>query len=188
MSNEYVFLRHALTKIDSSKPAEQWELAEEGIRNITELVQSGVFDDIDIIVASAEMKAFQTAHFVKERIEKEISQMIEFNELNRGFSYLSSKEEYEKKVSIALLNIDKSINDWESAKSTLDRFLQGIENLNKKFSNKKILVVCHGINLSLYFAHLLKIPEKQLFARWKNLEFCAWGIVKKKEVVRDIVY
>ena len=187
MNNEFVFLRHALTKIDLAKPADQWELAEEGIKNITVLVQSGVFDGIDIIIASAEKKAYQTAHFVAERLNKEITQMAEFNELNRGFSSLASKEEYEKRVELALLNKDEINTGWETAKSTLNRFLKGVEKLNKKFSNKKIFIVCHGINLSLYFAELLQISNFQLFSRWKKLEFCAWGIVKNNLVMKDIV-
>ncbi len=187
MSNDFIFLRHALTKIDPSIPADQWELSEEGIKSIQEIVESGVFDAVDIIIASAEKKALQSASFIANRLNKKIITKASFNELNRGFSYQASKSEYEEKVGKALTNKGESIDNWESAKSTLDRFLEGVKIVNQEYSNKKILVVCHGINLSLYFAHLLQIPDNQLFPRWKNLEFCAWGLVKNKRVVRDIV-
>lgn len=98
MSNEFIFLRHALTKIDPSKPADKWELSEEGIKNIKEIVESGVFDDVDIIIASAEKKAKQTASYIANRVNKEILTEASFNELKRGFSYLSSKKEYENKI------------------------------------------------------------------------------------------
>ena len=104
MNNKFIFLRHALTKIDPSKPADQWELSEEGIKGIKEIVNTGVFDDIDLIVSSAEKKAIQTGTFIAERLGKEIIIDANFNELNRGFSYQASKEEYEKKVKKALLN------------------------------------------------------------------------------------
>ncbi|MHA1954074.1 MAG: histidine phosphatase family protein [Candidatus Heimdallarchaeaceae archaeon] len=187
MSNKFIFLRHALTKIDPSRPADQWELSEEGIKNIKEIVMSGVFDDVDVIIASAEKKAIQTASYIANKLVKEIVADACFNELNRGFSFQASKREYDKKVEKALMNREKCIDNWESANSTLDRFLKGISILDQDYSNKKILVVCHGINLSLYFAHLLQIPENLIFPRWKNLEFCAWGIVISKKVVKDIV-
>ncbi|MCG3220451.1 MAG: histidine phosphatase family protein [Candidatus Heimdallarchaeota archaeon] len=187
MSNEFIFLRHALTKIDPSKPADQWELSEEGIRNIKEIVLSGVFDNVDLIIASAENKAIQTASYIANKIDKKIVTEASFNELNRGFSFKVNKNEYDKIVEKALIHWEECIDSWESARSTLDRFLEGVKIVNQEYSDKKIIVVCHGINLSLYFAHLLNIPDNQLFLRWKNLEFCAWGIVKNKKVVIDIV-
>ncbi|NPD88414.1 MAG: histidine phosphatase family protein [Asgard group archaeon] len=187
MSNEFIFLRHALTNVDLSKPADQWDLSEEGIKNIKEKVQSGVFDDIEIIISSAEKKALQTASFIAKKLDKKIKSNASFNELNRGFSYQTRKSEYDKKVERALTDKEECADNWESAKSTLDRFLVGVRALNLEFSNRKILIVCHGINLSLYFAHLLNIPDNQQFLRWKNLEFCAWGIVKNNKILKDIV-
>ena len=187
MNNEFVFLRHALTKIDSTIRAEQWELSEEGKKNIREIVQRGTFDDINVIISSAEKKAYHTAAFIAFRLNKEVTEISDFNELKRGYYYISSKEEYEKKVEKVFLNKDESIEGWESAKITLRRFLHALDYLNFHYSNKRILVVCHGINLSLYFADLMQIPDEQIFSRWKKLEFCAWGIVKDNRVIKDII-
>ena len=133
MNNEFVFLRHALTKIDPSKQADQWELSEEGIKNIKEIVQSGVFDEIDQIISSAENKAIQTGSFIADILGRKIIIEANFNELNRGFSFQASKREYDKKVEKALMNREKCIDNWESANSTLDRFLKGISILNQLF-------------------------------------------------------
>ena len=67
MNNTFIFFRHAPTKIDPSKPANKWILSEEGFKEIKESLQSSEFDDVDVIISSAEKKAIQTAYFLAER-------------------------------------------------------------------------------------------------------------------------
>lgn len=61
MDNTLYILRHAATKLDSSKPVSKWVLSEEGKQQAEKLAKSGVFNDVDIIISSAEEKAHQTA-------------------------------------------------------------------------------------------------------------------------------
>ena len=78
------------------------------------------------------------------------------------------------------------IEGWESAHNALTRFQKIIEEIDMKYSDKRILIVSHGIVLTLYFVKLLEIPSNEFFSRWKSLLFCDWGVVKEGKVIKDM--
>ena len=78
------------------------------------------------------------------------------------------------------------IHGWETIDSAMKRFNQGVEELSSKYHSKKLLVVSHGIVLTMYFASLLNCMD-EAFDRWKKLRFCSYGIVKNGEVIKDII-
>ncbi|OLS33262.1 MAG: hypothetical protein HeimAB125_00590 [Candidatus Heimdallarchaeota archaeon AB_125] len=187
MRNSYIFLRHALTTIDSSQPAEKWVISEEGIEEICNAVSSGKFDDVDVIISSSEKKAIQTAYYLAERTEKEINLNPNFKELNRGQEFVDTQEDYETRVWRIFDNPTTCSFGWETAESALARFKRGIFRLENTYSNQKIIVVSHGIILTLFFGDLLGLEKEELFTRWKKMKFCAWGKVTESKVVRDII-
>jgi broad specificity phosphatase PhoE len=186
MANKYVFLRHALTIVDFSKPANQWILSKEGIEKIERVSRNKYFDDVDIIAASTEQKAIDTASFVSKRIGKDIITFDELKELERG-KPLNNIDSYENSVKLVLERKGTNPKDWETADNALFRFKNVIENFDSSFEGKKILVVSHGLVLTLYFGDLLDTPRDQLFNRWKKLDFCSWGVVENKKVTKDII-
>ena len=70
MNNNIIFLRHATTKFDPKKPAHKWILKDEGIEQIRKLCDDEIFHDVDIIIASDENKAIQTAYYIARKTEK----------------------------------------------------------------------------------------------------------------------
>ena len=186
MNNEFVFLRHALTEVDLSKPADQWVLSNKGIEDIKIIAEHEYFDDIDLIYTSTEQKAIQTASFISERLGKEISTLDGLKELVRKKSS-GTIERYEQLVKQTLERESVIPSEWETADNALMRFKKAIGDIDSLLDNKKILVVSHGLVLSLYFADLLKIPRNQLFERWRKLGFCSWGVVENNKVIKDII-
>jgi broad specificity phosphatase PhoE len=187
MNNSIFFLRHAITIIDEDTPVEKWEIAKKGKEKMSKIVGSGIFDEIDIVVSSKEKKAIQTATFVAERLGKEIITYSDYNELRREGGYITSKSEYEKQVRLIFEEGSSEIKEWEIARNALDRIIKVTDLIDNQYSNMKILVVSHGIILSLYFGHLLNVNKDEYFKRWKKMEFCGWGIIKNKKVVKDII-
>jgi len=187
MNNSIIFLRHAETVVDQNTPVDKWKISKKGVGITKKIVNSGCFDDIEIIIASEEKKAIQTASFVAERLGKKIITSSDFNELKRAGGYKDSKREYEKQVKMIFEKGHSEIKEWEASRSALDRIKGGVEQLDNKYSNKKILVVSHGIILSLFFGYLLGISKEEYFQRWKKMEFCGWGEIKNKKIIKDIV-
>jgi len=186
MDNELIFVRHAKTKIDKSIPIENWVLTEEGQRNAKEIAQSREFDDGDILISSSEKKSYLTLKPLADKLGKKIIQIKDLSEIKRPDSEKLSSEEYiEMKVKI-FNDRDFSMHDWETANHALERFRNAVNQIDRGYENKKILICSHGTVMSLYFAYLQHQLDN-LMERWKSLKFGAVGIVKNNGVVRDIV-
>lgn len=185
MNNKIIFLRHALTKFDPNKPANKWILRDEGIEQISQLCDYKIFFDVDIIISSTEKKAIQTAHYITKNVEKKIITNSALNELNRGEKAIETAEEYRQCVK-AIFN-DLHIGGWETAENALKRFRDEIAKIDQEHTEKTILIVSHGIILSLYFGFLLTIDSSNLFERWEQFKFCTWGIVENNKVTKDII-
>lgn len=186
MNNTLIFLRHGKTIQDKSKPISQWRLAETGKKTAKELAASGIFDDVDIVISSNEKKAYQTAKPFADRIGKRIIKISELSELNRDKGGLLTQENYRRMMVKIFKELDFEAYKWETSRHALRRFKHAIENIDKQYHNKKILIVIHGIVMSLYFADIQNIREN-IFMRWESLAFCAWGIVKNGKIVKDVI-
>ncbi|NOX71557.1 MAG: histidine phosphatase family protein, partial [Candidatus Micrarchaeota archaeon] len=154
MNNTIIFLRHAETKKDAAIPVSKWVLTERGKRCAKELAESGIFDDVDVIIVSGEMKSYQTALPFSYKTDKKIIRMPELNEINRDASGLMSKEEYDEMKRKIFEDLDFTDLGWESARHALERFASAIRMIDKYYVDKKILIVSHGTVMTLYFAHL----------------------------------
>ena len=180
--NTFYLLRHGKVCVDKNKPPREWILSHEGVKEVSELAENRTFEHVDLIYSSEEEKAFHTAQIIADSIGKSALKLSNFNELNRN-KFIGN---YESAIREAFSNINKSLSSWESCLSALQRFREGIELMNVGYRNKKILIVSHGIVLTLYFAHL-KGEMNNLFSRWKRLSFLGWGVVKDSIVLKDIV-
>ncbi|MHA1135923.1 MAG: histidine phosphatase family protein [Candidatus Thorarchaeota archaeon] len=186
MSNSIYLLRHAETKIDRRKSARNWDLTEAGRLSALDLAKSQAFSKIEGIVHSSEKKAKQTADFIAAETGAETYVLDEFDELKRNHKGFLATEDYRKLVREALTNWEKPVQDWESGEDALTRFMDGIRRTNMMFYNKNILVVSHGLILTLYFSALTHF-WKIAYERWAQLKFLSWGLVRDDKVLIDIV-
>ena len=163
-----------------------------GKSQAVKLALSGVFNDVDVFIASEEPKAFQTAALVALRQKKTVVRNPLFNELNRDGGFYLTSSQYKAAVHAVLKDNSFQIDGWETATGALNRFKKGIEDLLTEHDSKRILITTHGIVLAMFFAFLLEtelnipIPEIAL-VRWDELRHCNWGIVKDNQVVKDII-
>ena len=183
--NTYIFLRHAETEKDPSRPAVEWDLTQDALEKLQSHIKDCVFKKVGVVITSTENKAIATAKPICELLNLPSKEIANFDEVKRGTSYLSAEEFLAQKEK-QLTRLDEVFDDAESARAALERFKQGIEILDRKYENQTILIVTHGTVLSLYFAEILgKLDE--VFARWNALIFCALGIIKDRKVIQDIV-
>ncbi|MFQ5831232.1 MAG: histidine phosphatase family protein [Candidatus Thorarchaeota archaeon] len=179
------FLRHAETRIDPDTSPSRWHVTREGVKTARMLASSGMFDKVDLVVTSAESKAIETARPFAVKLGLEIIIEPRFNELERVGGHIESQNEYLRRVQLAFRNQDSSAHGWETAASAIRRFEQGIRSIESEIESDTVLVVSHGLVLSLYFATLLDVDD--VYERWLRLEVCAWGSVKNRQVIKDII-
>lgn len=185
MNNTFYFLRHGKTTIDKNTPISKWILSEEGKMQADTFAKENIFDEVNFIFSSTEDKAYKTALPTAKKLGKEVIMLETICELNRDNGGFLELNEYEKNIKQCLENPDKSFNNWEKASHALERFSKQISELDKTYTNQKILVVGHGFTINMYFAKLLGIFNKTYERLGKN-DFADWGVVKNQEVVIDI--
>ena len=186
MPTEIVFLRHAETLVSPDSPASEWHLTPSGQSKSHELAASGILGEIDAIVSSDEMKAIETAEPFARMFGLEIERNPNFRELNRNASPFPNRAEYLSCVQEVLRTPSARPNGWECAADTLVRTKSGVQQIMSQHGSKRVLVVSHGLVLTLYFADL-QAAMHEAFERWNRLPFCGWGVVSNNRVLRDIV-
>ena len=128
----------------------------------------------------------QTAYFLADRLGKEIITNPDLNEIEKGTTLIETSDEYFELAESVLTNYEKSIANWEPANKAFKRYQMAIDRIDREYNHKKILIVSHGIVMTLYFTHMLKEPLANLFPRYKSLIQCAWGRIRNNKVERDI--
>jgi len=186
IANTLIFIRHAKTKKEPNVPIERWVLAEEGLRSAQELAESGIFDDVDVLVSSDENKAYLTLKPLADKLKKKIMRVKELGEIKRPNSESLPTKEYEEVKARLLKDIDYTERGWETANHALNRFQTAVNKVDREYDDKKLLICAHGTVLTLYFAALQNKLDR-LFSRWKELEFGSYGVVQNGKVVKDIV-
>lgn len=184
MNNTIYFLRHAQSVADSRAPQSTWLLSEVGLNQARD-ARRRMKTEFDVILSSAEQKAVRTAEIFVLDSSLEIQVDSVFNELNRDRGSFLSQADYNLRVKEAMTTSCMSVNGWETVQSALERFTNGVQRIDKEYTNKQILLVSHGIVLSLYFAALLNC-EDVVYHRWLQLHPCSWGKVENGIVTIDI--
>jgi broad specificity phosphatase PhoE len=186
LTNSLYFLRHAGTKVDLSTPVRDWPITVEGTEQARALAKSKAFSAIDGIIHSSEGKARQTAEVFAEGLDIQMYQISGLDELSREHKGILSNEEYRNRVRRTLTDHEKAVPCWESVASALERFEDSVKKIDIMFHQKNVLIISHGIVLTLYFCKL-KSFEAIAFERWSQLKFLSWGLVSDGRVLIDIV-
>jgi broad specificity phosphatase PhoE len=145
-----------------------------------------MFTKIEAVIHSSERKAKQTADVFAERLRANLYEIPEFNELGRPAGPLLSNREYRLYVRETLTDWEHNHHGWESGRDALQRISSAVEQVNITFHDKTILVVTHGIILTLYFSQLLNL-QSTAFERWTRMPFLAWGLARDGHVLIDII-
>ncbi len=186
MNNTLIFIRHAETKKDWNTIITDWDLTDSGKQEAEKLADNRELQDADIIISSIENKAFLTIRPLAQKLGKEIIQVNDLRELERGGGEGIPTEKYKQMKKALFEDFDHNDFGWETPNHALSRFKKAVSDIDKKYNNNKIIIATHGTVLALYFASLLgKLDD--IMSRWKSLGFCQIGIVKNGEVVKDIV-
>jgi len=186
LTNSIYFLRHAETAVEPSQPAREWRITTEGLRQTQELAKSDVFRNIEGIIHSSEQKARQTADVFAEQLNVDLYELSEFDELRRQKAESLSKSEYRFLVRETLTNWERNVPNWESGAEALRRFAEAVKRIDIMFYSRNILVVSHGLVLTLYFCQLRNF-QSIAFERWTQMPYLAWGLVREGRVLIDII-
>jgi len=186
MNNTFYIIRHAETEVNNDLPVSKWTLNIKGVIQSEKLASDKTFKKVNVLIASDEKKAIQTAKPIAKRLGLTIDKVKAFRELNRDKSGFLEPKTWNFCVKYAMKNPDKSKSDWELASNALQRFSDKIDELDLAYNKRKIIIVTHGIVANLYFAQL-KGKLHQAYERMMKTDFCDYGIIKNGQIVQDIL-
>lgn len=185
MDNILWLLRHAASRVDRSQPISEWGLSEDGEHQIGEIVDTGLFDDVEAIFSSEEERAYQTARRVADRLQRDVIRIAGLNEVDRDAGGFLEDGEFERTIEFTHTHLDESRHGWETASHALSRFSSAIEGIELEHAGSTILVVSHGTVLALYFAKLMGRLD-EVHGLWSRVDYCSYGIMKGGKVVKSI--
>ncbi len=184
MKNTYIFLRHGETIKDPTIHPKEWKLTPEALTVINKYLDLDIIKQVNYIYSSTENKSVTTLKPIATFLSKKIIEVSNFVEIGRSPKFLSDKEFLIQKKR-QLTEYQTEVDGGESAEHALNRFKEGIEQIEKTHSEQMILIGTHGTILSLYFANILNQMD-QTYERWSKLPFCAYGVIRNDKVEKDI--
>ncbi len=186
MNNKLIFLRHAPTLIDPNISTDQRGIKPESIDNLTALSNLSDFQNINAIYSSTKNRAILTAGIFASKNNLNIIQIEELAEINKPGADKLSPEDYRQLKLQIFSDFNFSVNNSETANQALIRFTQAIDVIDSSNIGKNILIVSHGITMSLYFAQLQN-QLSDILNRWDKFKFLNYGVIQNGIMIKDIV-
>lgn len=153
MSNVY-FITHPNVKVDFNVPIPQWDLSEEGLKRLDELLKQPWLKDIKSIFSSNEQKAKTAALKISELLNFPVNYKEELGEMDRSSTGPLPFEEFSKLVDEFFEKPNESIRGWEKATDTQNRIIKAIEEVLKEAPEGDIAIVAHGGVGALFLSHI----------------------------------
>jgi broad specificity phosphatase PhoE len=164
-----VLIRHAPPKIDSTIPASEWTLSQEGKIHCESFANRLKSFHPTIVYHSQEPKAAQTAEIVANSMNLSYQSHPNLHEHNRQNYKFLSQHEFERDVQRFFSNPVEVAFGLESADAVYQRFSSAVMEIlqaeDQKGSND-IFIVSHGTAMSLFTARNSGVDP---FSIWKQL-------------------
>jgi broad specificity phosphatase PhoE len=154
--------RHSVPEVDRSIPASEWRLSAEGRARCDALAERVAAHDPELVVASIEPKALETAELLAARLGLEVRESAELREQERRTVGWLERDELEAAIRRLFMEPDRVVFGEESAAAALTRFSRAVEGLGDG-----AVVVSHGTVISLYVAAQ---TGRDAFELWQSLE------------------
>ncbi len=150
LKNTYYLLRHGQALSNVQSTVSSWPeifenpLTEKGREQAFEAGKKLKDKQIDIIIASDILRAKETAEIVAREIGLSIDHFDQrLREVGFGQMNGASLADFNKQFGVGWDRIDKSINGSETYEQVTARMWDFLEDTEKKYQGKRILVVSH---------------------------------------------
>ena len=170
MQNIYFILRHGQTpyQLKKEKICYPWPeplpilLTEKGKKQIKAAAKKLKKGKIDLIYSSDIPRARQTAEIVAKELGLKVIFDKRLRDVNMGIFRGRSYKEFQKYFSRRKELFFKSVPQGESWDDVKERMMNFLKEIDKKYKNKKILIVSHGDPLWLLEGAVKGLDNEQL--------------------------
>lgn len=154
------YIAHPKVQVDPNIPVRDWEISEEGLKQLEELFRNPWTERIQSVYSSPEKKAFDAARRMAERLDLTVNVLKELCGADRSLQkrWLSN-EEFKKAANDFYQYPHQSSMSWERAAEVQRRNIEAFNEIIKENSDKKSIAIWgHGDAGTLLLCYLLKVP------------------------------
>jgi broad specificity phosphatase PhoE len=160
-----LLIKHSLPEMVPSLPANRWHLAEAGRLRCRALAEQITPYDPDMIVASVEPKAAETAELVAGALHKPWHVADGLHEHERSGVGWIDREHFEAQVAEFFRRPGALVFGGETADQAHARFAAAIAALTAQYPARSLAVVAHGTVISLFVALSAGVEPFPLWSR-----------------------
>lgn len=166
-----ILVKHSLPNLQPELPAREWWLSVEGRRRCTPLAEALTVYKPQVIVASAEPKATETARLVAERMALPYRVVDGLHEHDRSNVGWLGAAQLEASVARFFAEPQALVLGLETAEQVQRRFVGAVGGVLESNPDRNVVIVAHGTVITLFVAQMAgaATPGFSAFAFWKEL-------------------
>lgn len=162
-----ILVRHSLPEIVPDLPASQWPLSDTGRLRCQWLAEALAAHSPDMVVASTESKAAETARIVASYLGLPSETVVGLHEHDRtNVGLYRSREQFEAAISSFFERPRELVFGGETADQAYRRFSEAVAQLTERHPHHDIAVVTHGTVLALFVS---RVAGLEPFPLWRRL-------------------
>ena len=174
MKKYLILVKHSLPKIEKNRPANQWELSDEGRVLAQKIaVRLNGFQP-QLIISSVEPKARQTAEIIAAEHDLELQFIEGLHEHDRSKVGYLHRDQFQAAVREFFEEPGRLIFGGETADACHTRFQQAVYSILNQNLEKTVVIVAHGTVISLFVSRLTGISDWSL---WNDLALPSFIVV-----------
>jgi broad specificity phosphatase PhoE len=156
-----------MSAVDPNVDSRQWGITRDAVDDCVLLASSLPVISVDVR-SSTERKAVDTARVVANITGREVQIDERFGEVRRPFTW---DDDYR---TIAMSYLREGRDEWEPRAAVVARFTAGVDDALRIEGGGPVVVVNHGLALSLYIESLTDVDVAEF---WSALTFPdAWSV------------
>jgi len=176
LNNTYFILRHGGARSNKEKFVSCWPekiynpLTSKGIKQIKQLIPLLKKKKIDLIFSSDLLRTKQTAEIIASQLNLKINFDKRLREIKFGIFNGKREDAWEKFFGTRVRRFIKRPPGGENYRDIKERAREFLKIVDKKYKNKKILIISHGATLFSLQAIARNFSEKQEIKSKKNFK------------------
>ena len=175
---ELILIKHSLPDLDPTVPASQWPLSEAGRLKCKTLSERLAVHHPDVIVASTEPKAMETAQIIATLLGTPCATAEALREHDRRNVGFLSPEQFGAAVARFFESPQDLVLGRETADQAHQRFAAAIEGVIARYPTDTVAVVTHGTVIALFVARATGLDP---FPFWRRLGTPAFVVLSLPE-------
>lgn len=151
MADRLILIRHAAVEPDPRAPAALWPLSDEGRQAARALAQSPLWQDVERIFTSPEIKAQETAQIVAGPNGITVTAVEDLREVERPADQWFS--DYPRAVAEYFAHLTAGLHGWEPPAAAWRRMQACVDRISAAEAGT-VGIAGHGLTFALYLAAL----------------------------------